>query len=150
MYPFPNFEPGHHSMSASNCFFLRPAYRILRRQGKWSGIPFSLRIFQFVVIHTVKGFSIVSEAEVDVLLELLLFLWSNRCWQFDLCFLCLCYISSLSIWKFSVHVLLKPNLEDFEHHFASVWNECNCVIVWTFFGIALPWDWNENWPFPVL
>ena len=54
------------------------------------------------------------------------------------------------IWKFSVHVLLKPCLENFEHYFASMWNECNCAIVWTFFGIAFPWDWNENWPFPVL
>ena len=49
-----------------------------------------------------------------------------------------------SIWKFTVHVLLKPGLEDFEHYFTSVWDECNCVVVWTFFGIALLWDWNEN------
>ena len=34
--------------------------------------------------------------------------------------------------------------------FVSVWDECNCVVVWTFFGIAFLWDWNENWPFPVL
>ena len=33
---------------------------------------------------------------------------------------------------------------------ASMWNECGCVVVWTFFGIAFLWDWNENWPFPVL
>ena len=58
--------------------------------------------------------------------------------------------SSLNIWKFSVHVLLKPSLENFEHYFASMWNECNCAIVWTFFGIAFLWDWNENWLFPVL
>ena len=51
--------------------------------------------------------------------------------------------SSLSIWKFSVHVLLKPSLKDFEHYLASTWNECNCAAVWTFFGIALYWDWNE-------
>ena len=44
-----------------------PAYRFLRRQVRWSGIPISLRIFQFVVIHTVKGFSIVSEAEFRIL-----------------------------------------------------------------------------------
>ena len=44
-------------------------YRFLRRQVRWSGIPNSLRIFQFVVIHIVKGFSIVNEAEVDVFLE---------------------------------------------------------------------------------
>ena len=57
---------------------------------------------------------------------------------------------SLNIWKFSVHLLLKPSLKDFEHYLASMWNGYNCVIVWTFFGIALLWDWNENWPFPVL
>ena len=37
--------------------------------------------------------------------------------------------SSLNIWKFSVHVLLKPGLENFEHYFASVWDECNCAVV---------------------
>ena len=58
--------------------------------------------------------------------------------------------SSLNIWKFTVHILLKPDLENFEHYFASVWDECNCVVVWTFFGIAFLWNWNENWPFPVL
>ena len=51
--------------------------------------------------------------------------------------------------KFTVHILLKPGLENFEHFFASVWDECNCVVVWTFFHIAFLWDWNENWPFPV-
>ena len=56
--------------------------------------------------------------------------------------------TSLNIWKFTVHVLLKSGLENFEHYFASVWDECNCAVVWTFFGIAFPWDWNENWPFP--
>ena len=58
--------------------------------------------------------------------------------------------SSLNISKFSVHVLLKPHLEDFEYYLASLWDECNCVAVWRFFGIAFLWDWNENWPFPVL
>ena len=56
---------------------------------------------------------------------------------------------SLYIWKFLVHILLKPSLKDFEHYVASVWNEHNCAVVWTFFGIALLWDWNENWAFPV-
>ena len=58
--------------------------------------------------------------------------------------------SSLNIWKFSVHVLLKPGMENFESYFASMWNECNCAVVWAFFGTAFLWDWNENWPFPVL
>ena len=58
--------------------------------------------------------------------------------------------TSLNIWKFTVHVVLKPGLESFEHYFASMWNECNCVIVWTIFVTFLLWDWNENWSFPVL
>ena len=58
--------------------------------------------------------------------------------------------SSLNIWKFSVHVLLKPRLENVKHYFASVWNECNCGVVSTFFDIAFIWDWNENWTVPLL
>ena len=63
-------------MSGFNCCFLTcirvsqeaAAYRFLRRQVRWSGIPISLRPFQFVVIHTVQGFGVVNEAEVDALL----------------------------------------------------------------------------------
>ena len=58
--------------------------------------------------------------------------------------------TSLNIWKFMVHILLKPGLENFEYYFTSMWDKCNCVLVWAFFGIALLWDWNENRPFPVL
>ena len=58
--------------------------------------------------------------------------------------------SSSNIWKFLVHTLLELSLENFENYLASVWDECNCAVVWTFFGIAFLWDWNENWPFPVL
>ena len=43
-----------------------------------------------------------------------------------------------------VHVLLKPDLENFEQYFTSVWDEYNRVVVWAFFGIAFLWDWNEN------
>ena len=61
-----------------------PAYKFLRRQVRWSGIPISFRIFQFVVFYTVKGFGIVNKAKVHVFSgTLLLFWWSNRCWQFD-------------------------------------------------------------------
>ena len=55
--------------------------------------------------------------------------------------------TSLNIWKFTVHVLLKPGLENFENYFTGVWDECNCTVVWAFFSIAFLWDWNENWPF---
>ena len=58
--------------------------------------------------------------------------------------------TSLNIWKFMVHVLLKPGLENFEHYFTIMWDECNCEVVWAFFGIAFLRDWNENWPFPAL
>ena len=52
--------------------------------------------------------------------------------------------TSLNIWKFTVHVLLKPGLENFEHYFASTWDECNCVVVWAFFGTAFLWDWMKT------
>ena len=58
--------------------------------------------------------------------------------------------TSLNIWNFMVHILLKPGLETCEHYFTSVWDECNCEVVWSFFDIAFLWNWNENWPFPVL
>ena len=54
--------------------------------------------------------------------------------------------SNWIFWKFSVHILLKPSLENYEHYFASVWDECNCAVVWAFFGIAFLWDWNETDP----
>ena len=58
--------------------------------------------------------------------------------------------SNLYTWKFLVHVLLKPSLNNFEHYLAYMWNEYNCAVVWTFFGIGLLWDWNGNWYFPVM
>ena len=53
--------------------------------------------------------------------------------------------SSLNVWKLLVCVLLQSSLQAFEHYFASMWDECNCAVVWTFFGIAFLRDWNENW-----
>ena len=84
---------------------------------------------QFVVIHTVKGFGIVSKAEIDVFLEFSCFLDD----PVDVGNLISCYSdfskTSLNIWMFTVHVLLKPGLENFEHCFNSVWDECNCAVV---------------------
>ena len=105
---------------------------------------------QFVVIHTVKGFGIVNNVEIDVFLELSCFIYDPTDIGNLIPGSSAFSKSNLNIWKFSVHVLLKSGLENFEHHFASVWDECNCVVVWPFFGIAFLWDWNENWPFPVL
>ena len=103
-----------------------------------------------MVIHTVKGFGIVNKAEVDVFLELSCFFDNPT----DVGNLISCPSafskSSLNIWKFTVHILLKPDLENFKPQFTSMWDECNCVVVWAFFGIAFLWDWNENWILPVL
>ena len=52
--------------------------------------------------------------------------------------------TSLNIYKFTVHVLLKPGLKNFEHYFTSMGDECNCAVVLAFFGIAFLCDWNEN------
>ena len=127
-----------------------PAYRFLRRQVKWSGIPISKNFPQFVAIHTVKGFSIVKEAEIDIFLEFSCFFYD----PVDVCNLISGFSafskSSLYIWKFLILILLKHSLKDFEHYLASMWNEGNYTVVWIFFSIAFHWDWNENWPFPVL
>ena len=55
--------------------------------------------------------------------------------------------STLYIWKFSVHVPLKPRLEDFEHNLNSTWNECNCRAIWAFLALIFWGNWNENWIF---
>ena len=81
------------------------------------------------MIHTVKGFSIVSEAEVDVFLEFSFFFYDPTCVGILISDSSAFSKSSLNIWKFSVHVLLKPSLKDFEHYFASKGDECNCAVV---------------------
>ena len=111
------------------------AYRFLRRQVRWPGIPISLRIFQFAVIHRVKGFGIVNKAELDVCLELFCF-FNDPVDVGNLISGSSAFSkSNLNIWKFTVHILLKPGLENFEHYFTSVWDECNCAVVWTFFAL---------------
>ena len=93
---------------------------------------------------------IVKKAEVDVFLELSCF-FNDPADVGNLISGSSAFSKySLNIWKFMVHIRLKPALENFEHYFTSRWDECNCAVRWTFFGIALLWDWNENWPFPVL
>ena len=133
-------------MSSSNCCFLT-CIQISQEADQVVWYSYLLKNFsQFVVIHTVQGFSAVNKAEVDVFLELSCFLddpidagnFISGSSAFSK--------SSLNIWKLMIHVLLKPGLENFEHYFASMWDECNCVVVWAFSGIVFLWDWNENWP----
>ena len=142
------------NQSVVPCLVLRvaswPAYRFLRRQVRWSSIPISWRIFQFVVIYTVKGFGIVNKAETNVFLVFSCFFNDPEDVGNLIPGSSAFSKSSLNIWKFTVHLLLKPGLENFEHYFTSMWDECNFAVVWACFGIAFLWDWNENWPFPVL
>ena len=76
--------------------------------------------FQFVVIHTVKGFGIVNKAEIDVFLELSCFFEDPADVGNLISGSSAFSKSSLNIWKFTVHVLLKPDLENFEHYLTSV------------------------------
>ena len=124
-----------------------PAYRFLKRQVRWSGIPNSFRTFQFIVIHTVKHFGIINKAEIDFFLELSCFFDEPADVDNLISGSSAFSQHSLNIWKFIVHVLLKPGLENFEHYFTSVWDECNCVVVWALFGISFLRNWNKNWPF---
>ena len=137
-------------MSSSNCFFLNWIY-ISQEAGKVVCYVHFLKNFpQFVVIYTVKGFSIINKAEVNVFLEFSCF-FNDPADVGNLISGSSAFSkTSLNIRKFTVHLLVNPGLENFEHYFTSIWDECNCAVVWAFFGIAFLWDWNENWPFPVL
>ena len=108
-------------MSGSNWFFFT-CIQISQETGKVDWYCHRCKNFlQFVVIQTVKGFSIVNEAEVDVFLEFS-FLFYDPTHICNLISGSSAFSkSSLNIWKFLVHVLLKPGQENFEHYFASVW-----------------------------
>ena len=107
-------------MSGSNCCFLT-CIQISQEAGEVVCYSHLLKnVPQFVVTYTVKGFGVINKAEVDVFLEFSCFFYdpgdvgnlisgSSAISKF-----------SLYIWKFSVHILLKPSLEDFEHYFASI------------------------------
>ena len=105
---------------------------------------------EFVVIHTVKDFCVVKEAEVDVFLEFSCFF----CDPVDVGHLIsgssAFSKSTLYIGKFLVHILLKHSFKDIEYYLASMWNECNCAVVWTFFGIlSLGLEWKRTFSSPV-
>ena len=85
----------------------------------WSGIPISKNFPQFVVIHTVKGFDIVNKAEVDVFLELSCFFNDPVDFGNLVSGSSAFSKTSLNIWKFTVHISLKPGLESFEHYIAK-------------------------------
>ena len=113
--------------------------------------PISWRIFQFIVIHTVKGFGIVNKAETDVFLELSCFFADPMDVGNLMSGSSAFSKTSLNIWKFTVHVWLKPGLENFKHYFTSIWNECTCAVVWAFFWHLLFWglEWELTFSSPV-
>ena len=118
MYSFPDLE-----QYVVPCLVLTvaswSAYRFLRSQVRWFGISISWRNFKFVVIYKVQGFGIINKADVFLVFSCFfddpvdvgnLISGSSDFSK-----------SRLNVWKFMVHVLLKPGLENFKHYFASMW-----------------------------
>ena len=129
MYSFSCLEPVCCSMSSSNYCFLT-CIQISQEAGQVVWYSHLFQNFpQLVVIHRVKSFDIVNKAEMDVFLELSCF-FTNPADAGNLISGSSAFSkTSLNIWKFTVHVLLKPGLENFEHYFTSMLDECNCVVV---------------------
>ena len=121
-------------MSSSNSCFLT-FIQVSQEAGQVAWYSHLFHNFpQFIVIHTVKGFGIVNKAEIDVFLELYCF-FDDPVDVGNLISGSSAFSkTSLNIWKFTVHVLLKHGLENFEHYFISMWDECNCAVVWAFFS----------------
>ena len=135
-YSCTNLEPVCCSMSSSNSCFLT-SIQISQEAGPGVWYSHLLKKFpQFVVINMVKDIGIVDKAEVDVFLVLSCF-FDDPTDVGNLISGSSAFSKSVSyIWDFLVHILFK----DFEHYLANMWNECNCAVVWTFFGIAFLWD----------
>ena len=127
-------------MSSSNCCFLT-SIQISQEAGQVVWYPHLLKNFpHFIVIHTVKGFGLVNKAEIDVSLELSCF-FNDPTDVGNLVSGSSAFSkSSLNIWKFMIRALLKPGLENFEYYFTSARDECNCAVVWAFFGIGMKTD----------
>ena len=131
MYSFPELELVYCSLSSSNCCFLT----CIQISHEADQVVWYFHLFknfpQFVVIHTVKGFNLVNKAKIDIFLELSCFFDDptdvNNLISASSAF----SKSSLNIWKFTVHIVLKSSLDIYEHYVASVWDECNCA--------SIPW-----------
>ena len=124
-------------MSSSNCCFLT----CIQVSPETDQVVWYSHLFQnfpqFIVIHTVKGFGLVNKAEVDIFLELSCFFDDPADVGNLISGSSAFSKTSLNIWNFTVHLLVKPGLENFEHYFSSMWDECNCAVVWAFFGIFI-------------
>src|SRR5574340_1240575 len=115
-------------MSSSNCCFLS-CIQISQEACQLVWYSHLLNNFpQFIVIHIVKVFGIVNKAEVDVFLELFCFFDDPADVGNLISGSSAFSKTSLNIWKFTFHVLLKPGLENFEHDFTSMRDESNCAV----------------------
>ena len=127
---------------SSSAQSLKSAYRFLRRQVKWSSIPIYLRIFQSWLWSTQsKTLAIVNKPKVVIFLELSCFFYNPMDVGNLISDSSAFCKSSLNIWKFMVHVMLKPGLENFEHYFVSMWDECTCVVQFSRSAIS-----DSLWP----
>ena len=106
-------------MSSSNYCFLT-CIQVSQEAGQVDWYSYLKNFPQFIVIHTVKGFGIVNKAEIDVFLELSCFFDDPVNVRNLISGSSAFSKTSLNIWKFTVHILLKPGLENFEHYFTSV------------------------------
>ena len=143
MYSFPYLEPVYCSMSSSNFCFLT-CIQVFQEAGQVVQYSHLFQNFpQFIVIHTVKGFGTVDKAKIDVSLELSCF-FDDPVDVGNLISGSSAFSkTSLNIWKFTVHVMLKPGLENFENYFTSVWDKCNSAgsmnILQHFLSLGLEW-----------
>ena len=135
-------------MSSFNCCFLTH----IQVSQETDNVVWYSHIFKTLPVsgdpHS-RDFSIVSEAAVDIFLEFPCFFNDPADVGILISGSSAFFKHSLNIWKFSVYILLKLSLKNFEHNPAGLWKH-NFMLVCTFFVIALLWDWNENWPLLVL
>ena len=151
-YSFSNLEAVCCSMSSSNCFFFT-CIQISQQAGQvaWYSLLFKYFLLFFCDPHSqTLCFGVVGKADIGVFLELCCF-FHDPADAGNLISGCSVFSKySLNIWKFMVHVLLNPALDNFEHYFTSLWDECNWAGTWaslafSFFGIGMKTD-----HFPVL
>ena len=138
------------SMPSSNCCFLT-CIQISQEAGKVVWYSHLFKNFpQFVAVHTVKGFGIVNKAEIDVFLELYCFFNDPTDVGNLISGSSAFSKSSLNIWRFTVHVLLNPGLENFDHYFANVvrWLQLwgTLSILWHCLSLGLEWKLNCSSP----
>ena len=127
---FPKLASVCCSMSSSNCCFLT-FIQIFQEAGQVVWYSHLFQNFpQFVVIQTVKGFGTANKAEVNVFLELSCFFYDPEDVGNLISSSSAFSKSSLNNWKFTIYVQLKLGLKNFEHYFASMWDVCNCAVVW--------------------